>query len=79
MKNLLRMMGIILGLFLMVGFGVCGVFGIGLGVSAGIADYGAMPIGFGLLGIALCVGLGFAIRPLWKSARKPASSNDAQQ
>lgn len=65
----LKVLGMLLALCAMVGFGICGVCGLGLGVSSG---RGADTIGIvilGLLGLGISVVAFFAFRALLRSFR----------
>lgn len=59
----------------MVGFGVCGLFGVGMTFSIGttLGDRFVVFI-LGVLGIAICVGCGAIIRNLWNSIKKAATN-----
>jgi hypothetical protein len=74
MRKIMCVIGMLLCLVPMVGFGMCGVFGVISGlrnITTEYFIYSALLIGCGALGIAISVGLGFAIRELSKSFRSP--------
>ncbi|MDY7540134.1 hypothetical protein QN372_06095 [Undibacterium sp. RTI2.1] len=76
MKTTLKILGILFCLIPMVGFGICGLFGVGMTFSTG-AVLGDRFVVFilGVLGIAICVGCGAIIRNLWNSVKKAATDS----
>jgi len=80
MANFFRILGIIIALFMLVGFGLCGLWGIATGISmtasAGPAwgSEETLIIVCGLIGLAISAIFGFAVRAIFKSIRvKPSS------
>lgn len=70
MKNFLKIVGIIACLFPMVGFGLCGAFGVSAGFQGGGGwvgrDTGTFVI-LGLIGLAIAFGFAVLIWMLGKS------------
>ncbi len=67
LSTIARVVSLLVLLALIVGFGACGAMGLVFGSSG--RDLGI--IGLGLLGIAIAVGLGFVVRIVIRSFRRP--------
>lgn len=67
MKSFFKVLGILICLALMVGFGVCGLMGVVAGVAGGI---GALGILLGLIGLAISAGCFLLIRSMLNSGAK---------
>jgi|GEM_PF-4013556 len=69
MATVLRVLAIIFALLFLVGFGMCGVFGVVAGVTDGGFNFGVICLG--LVGIAIAVLFGFAIKALISVGKTP--------
>jgi len=68
----LRIIGIVFGLILMAGFGMCGLLGVVLGVGEGSQNMGILALG--LAGFAVCAFAGWCVYKLFRqlNAKPPA-------
>jgi hypothetical protein len=71
MKDVLRVLGMIVALLLMIGFGMCGLLGVMLGASGGGNDPLDGVMGLGLAGLAIAFGCAWLFGWLLKSGRAP--------
>ena len=69
MATALRVVAIIFALLFLVGFGVCGVLGVVAGVTDGSFNFEVLALG--LVGIAIAVLFGFAIKALISVGKTP--------
>ena len=61
-----RIMGFVCCLLLMVGFGLCGAFGVGFVFVSGFQSGSSVPLAFGAIGLMIAF---FAGRKAWKLYR----------
>lgn len=71
MATFFRVVGIILALILMVGFGLCGLMGIVSGF--GNSGYDGLGLVFGFIGLAISAAFAFAVRVMVKPNTKSGS------
>jgi len=64
MESFFRVLGIVICLALMVGFGVCGLMGVVAGISG--SGIGAVGIVLGLVGLAISAGCFLIVRSVLK-------------
>jgi hypothetical protein len=67
MMRLLRMLGIVLGMLMAVGFGLCGAFGV-IFSQGGVESHGFDPVSlvFGLAGLGIAAACAWAV---WRTLK----------
>ncbi|MGZ5818070.1 MAG: hypothetical protein ACXWJD_04920 [Burkholderiaceae bacterium] len=73
MKKIFQVLGIVLCIFPMIGFGWCGLFGLTASMGSG-GDKGFLIV-LGMLGIAISIAFGSAIYALLKQLRSDPSDD----